>query len=386
MVYSQVGINTELPKATLDVMATPADITKTDGLIAPRLTGNELKAKDGLYGADQLGTIIYATSAASPVTTKTANVTSSGYYYFDGSIWVTFTPASTGQIEPWNVQGGTTPATINAQNIYQTGSVAIGKNAALAGTRLDVAGAVRIGAAHTGTVGANSAAFGENNTVSGESAMAFGVENQVTQFTGAAIGFANSVTQEYGIAFGQSNKVLVGTGSWGSAAFGQNNTISGSNSQVSGVSNNISGASSTAFGQNNVVTANFAQSFGYANNVGGTGSSAFGQENKTLGTVSAVFGIGNIAASPGELVLGSGNGITVSSVPSNASNGAGIVLGASTDPIFQIGNGNGTMIMVPSAGYQVRFTATSTENFTVLATESGGSGSGNVTNVTIQKI
>lgn len=85
--YSQVGINTEKPKATLDVMASPADTSKTDGFIAPRLTGDELKAKDGLYTALQTGAIIYATAAASPTTVKTANVTAAGYYYFDGSVW-----------------------------------------------------------------------------------------------------------------------------------------------------------------------------------------------------------------------------------------------------------------------------------------------------------
>ncbi|KFC20040.1 hypothetical protein [Chryseobacterium sp. FH1] len=340
--YGQVGINTDTPKATFDVVATAADPTVVDGIIAPRLTGNELKAKDDIYNADQIGTLIYATAAAAPISPKTINVTTAGYYYFDGSVWVKFSPASAAQIEPWNVQGSTTPATDNIQDIYQSGSVAVGKNAVLSGANLDVDGAVRAGQLHTGTVGVNSAAFGENNTVSGESAMAFGLENQVTQFVSGAIGFANLVTQEYAMAFGQSNKVLIGAGGYGSAAFGQSNTISGSNSHVSGVGNNVSGSSATAFGQSNTVTANFSQSFGYANRVDGTGSTAFGQENRTLGTISAVFGVSNIAASPGELVLGQNNGIITSSVPSNASNGAGIVLGAPSDPIFQIGNGNET--------------------------------------------
>lgn len=45
-----------------------------------------------------------------------------------------------------------------------------------------------------------------------------------------------------------------------------------------------------------------------------------------------------------------------------------------------------TMIIVPTAGYQVRFTAAPNQNCTILATETGSTGSGNVTNVTIQKI
>lgn len=45
-----------------------------------------------------------------------------------------------------------------------------------------------------------------------------------------------------------------------------------------------------------------------------------------------------------------------------------------------------TMLVVPNAGYQVRFTAAPNQNCTVLATETGSTGSGNVTNITIQKI
>ena len=94
LVFAQIGINTENPHATLDVNSSASDPTKTDGIIAPKLTGNELKAKDGLYTGQQKGAIIYATSAANPTTTKTVNVTQEGYYYFDGSRWVGFSTGS----------------------------------------------------------------------------------------------------------------------------------------------------------------------------------------------------------------------------------------------------------------------------------------------------
>jgi hypothetical protein len=45
-----------------------------------------------------------------------------------------------------------------------------------------------------------------------------------------------------------------------------------------------------------------------------------------------------------------------------------------------------TLLIIPTAGYQVRFTAAPNQNATVLSTETGSTGSGNVTNVTIQKI
>ncbi|UWX61173.1 hypothetical protein N0B40_02610 [Chryseobacterium oranimense] len=45
-----------------------------------------------------------------------------------------------------------------------------------------------------------------------------------------------------------------------------------------------------------------------------------------------------------------------------------------------------TVLVIPTAGYQIRFTAAPNQNCTVLSTETGSTGSGNVTNVTVQKI
>lgn len=45
-----------------------------------------------------------------------------------------------------------------------------------------------------------------------------------------------------------------------------------------------------------------------------------------------------------------------------------------------------TMLIIPSSGYQIRFTTSNNQNCTILATETDSTGSGNVTNVTIQKI
>lgn len=85
--FSQVGVGTIEPKATLDIIGTPTDVSVVDGIFSPRLTGDELKAKDAAYGADNTGAMVYVTSAAAPTTTKTVNVVSEGYYYFDGAVW-----------------------------------------------------------------------------------------------------------------------------------------------------------------------------------------------------------------------------------------------------------------------------------------------------------
>jgi hypothetical protein len=87
IIKAQVGINNTSPKATLDITAKTNNGTKPEGLIAPRLTGDQIQSGDGQYDTAQKGAIIYALSAASSPSTKTANINAEGYYYFDGSVW-----------------------------------------------------------------------------------------------------------------------------------------------------------------------------------------------------------------------------------------------------------------------------------------------------------
>ncbi|RXM41423.1 hypothetical protein BOQ62_00525, partial [Chryseobacterium sp. CH21] len=57
---------------------------------------------------------VYVTAAAVPTTTKTVNITTGGYYYFDGAVWQKL--ANGAAAEPWNVEGTTNPATANSEN------------------------------------------------------------------------------------------------------------------------------------------------------------------------------------------------------------------------------------------------------------------------------
>lgn len=82
------GHNTYNPQVSFEVAASPNDLNRIDGLMGPKLTGNQLKAKDDLYETAQAGAIVFVTAAANPTTVKTINVTSSGYYYFSGTVWV----------------------------------------------------------------------------------------------------------------------------------------------------------------------------------------------------------------------------------------------------------------------------------------------------------
>lgn len=95
-IQAQIGINTDTPKATLDIKVQTTGVTTAEGLIAPQLTRSQLVGKDARYGTDQKGAIIYVSTIDGTTTTKTTKVTIAGYYYFDGSIWqpMDYTPES----------------------------------------------------------------------------------------------------------------------------------------------------------------------------------------------------------------------------------------------------------------------------------------------------
>ncbi|GGE97824.1 hypothetical protein SAMN05443634_106176 [Chishuiella changwenlii] len=85
--HAQVGVNTTSPNATLEVASSPTNTTQADGFIPPKLTGEQLKMKDGAYQTAQIGSIIYITAPVVTPSPKTVNVTTSGHYYFNGALW-----------------------------------------------------------------------------------------------------------------------------------------------------------------------------------------------------------------------------------------------------------------------------------------------------------
>ncbi|MPS72419.1 MAG: hypothetical protein E2590_04630 [Chryseobacterium sp.] len=122
-VSAQVGINNPEPKATLDVTAKKTDGTTAEGIIAPRLTADQLFSKNDKYAADQKGSIVYVTelmSNSDNLIDDTEDVTEIGYYYHDGIKWNSM------RQEPWMISGTGTKASDNLQDIYQMGSVSIG--------------------------------------------------------------------------------------------------------------------------------------------------------------------------------------------------------------------------------------------------------------------
>ena len=116
-----VGINTDNPRSTLDVVGNPTDVAITDGIIAPRLTLAQLNSKTN-YSALQTGAIVYITNITGATVTSTARVLRVGYFYFDGTLWQPLSPENNSPVFTASLgtgSGGTTNATI-AANGFRT--------------------------------------------------------------------------------------------------------------------------------------------------------------------------------------------------------------------------------------------------------------------------
>lgn len=128
--YSQVGINTETPKATLDVIGKPTG-SLPHGMIAPRVSLSYLNTNESNYTSEQEGTIVYVNDINAVAANSTALVDNKGYYYFDGVKWVRFVIPEAITItiptEPWRISETGEQATLNTQNIYQNAKVVVGK-------------------------------------------------------------------------------------------------------------------------------------------------------------------------------------------------------------------------------------------------------------------
>lgn len=116
-----IGINTIDPKASLHIMASE-NVSLAEGLITPSLTRQQLIDKDAVYGIDQTNTLIYITDLSGITTSKTKEITSIGYYFFNGTSWQPFL------IEPWNKINTLEKATSNTDSIYQQGKVVVKGN------------------------------------------------------------------------------------------------------------------------------------------------------------------------------------------------------------------------------------------------------------------
>lgn len=126
-----VGINSTTPTVTLDVNGISSSTTVADGIRAPRITLAQLNLKTS-YGASQIGALIYVTDITGGSTvTATAQVTTVGYYYFDGTNWLSWAPKFTTPLFIASLgsgSGGQINATIAASGFNTVPLTTITKN------------------------------------------------------------------------------------------------------------------------------------------------------------------------------------------------------------------------------------------------------------------
>ncbi|MDM1297277.1 hypothetical protein HXZ94_01980 [Empedobacter falsenii] len=221
--YSQVGINTNNPNTTLDVSAKRDDIgnildnSKTLGIQAPRVTLAELSLNTGIYNNNQKGALIYITDVINgDKTGQRVNISTIGYYYFDGNKWQKI---STSIDEPWYIQNSTNSSNSNNDNIYQNGNVAIKKLNSIKNVDLDVLGSLR--AAGSGRLltesvtnpdiaGKNSVGLGIHSEAQGENSISIGNTAISNGNESISIGFHTQAIAQQEIVLGKYNAITNG--------------------------------------------------------------------------------------------------------------------------------------------------------------------------------
>lgn len=279
------GTNSPAPSSVIDM------VSSTKGALLPRvaLTSTTIAAP-----------VISPVTALTVFNTNTAGDVTPGYYYWNqdpipaNSRWVRLSSAND---EPWYNQATNLGATANTQKIYQMGSVAIQKTANIAGTTLDVEGAVRGGTNASTDVGVNSAAFGTENIAAGADSFVAG-QNNILWGTGSAVFGANNIIGS-----------TTNEGNWSLIAGLRNETNSNSRSYILGIDNVVS---------NNASGLSDNYIFGLSNILNGRRTYAFGRDIELT--------------SVDQVAIGRFNAIRASGTPTAPSP-------AATDPVFQIGVG-----------------------------------------------
>ncbi|AZA98245.1 tail fiber domain-containing protein [Chryseobacterium joostei] len=153
LLYSQaggkIGINTPNPKATLDITAKTDGTSQAEGLMIPRLTGDQIQTMTANIQPGTESLMIYATASPASPTAKVSKITQPGYYFWNGTNWESMGVNSNIYTADGSI---TTPLAsrnvdLNGKNLVfsGTGSVGIG-TAPSASAKLDVAGTVKASA------------------------------------------------------------------------------------------------------------------------------------------------------------------------------------------------------------------------------------------------
>jgi hypothetical protein len=322
--FSQVGINTTLPDAQLDVRSSnQATPSATDGLLIPKMDAfpatNPTTAQQGM--------MVYLNTD----TTFLGNPKTIGFYFWDNtsSDWIS---VGNNQTSGWSITGNSNVNSAthfigtnnNVDVVFKRGNIKSG----LLGVSQTSFG---LFALNSTTSGQNNSAFGANvlrSATSAHSNSAFGfraMELCVTGFHNSAFGFESlngNGIGNYNSAFGSKAMTNNNSGD-NNSAFGSNtlelNTSGNYNSAFgdSALKENTSGSSNSAFGVSALATNSGSNNsafgtFALGQNFSGQFNSGFGfasdVASNSLTNATAIGAYAEVAAS-NSMVLGSINGV-----------------------------------------------------------------------------
>jgi len=115
---AQVTVGARTPSnSTLEVVKLPSGSATPDGIMAPQISGDDLKAKDGKYGANQNDVLVYVTAPVTVASTKTVNVKKAGYYYYDAAkgVWIA---VASGNEDWFYMPSFNLPLDVTSYNLY----------------------------------------------------------------------------------------------------------------------------------------------------------------------------------------------------------------------------------------------------------------------------
>ena len=395
-IYAQkgrVGVNTDAPKATLDINGSSVDNIK--GILIPRVTAEEMKTMSGdaNFGVHEHSNLVYLTDTM-PTTDQTGKheyVTDQGFYYWysddtnlDKGRWIPLNDLRyVGRGNHITMDAGkngtSLPAGSNNIGIGKgslkenTGSnnIAVGVSALLKNTEGSGAVAIGTNALIRNTTGKNNIAIGTNTltqNIAANNNIAIGITalNLNTEGTNnVAIGgeaLTNNTTGKNNIALGPNtlkrnisadNNFAIGLNALEKNTTGQANMAVG-NGALSG---NINGGYNMALGYNTMPlneggSYNIALGHNSANKiVSGNYNTVIGTGGSYINNGNGNINIGNSEAGTGtpslDNIIAIGHGITIDNTTPATDNT--IILGNSTAEGPKVGVG----IYIPQAKLDV---------------------------------
>jgi len=367
-IYAQkgrVGVNTDAPKATLDINGSSVDNIK--GILIPRVTTAEMKTMSGdaNFGVHQHSNLVYLTDTmpTADQADKHEYVTDEGFYYWNNTAlkWIPLNDlryVGRGNHITMDAGQNGTSLLAGSNNIgigkgslnANTGSnnIAVGASALLKNTLGSAAIAIGTNALIRNTTGNNNIAIGTNTltqNIAGNNNIAIGVTALKENKAGnnVAIGgeaLTNNTTGKNNIALGP-NTLRQNTSADNNLAIGLNaleaNTVGQANMALgnSALSRNTNGEYNIAFGYNTMPL-----------NEGGSNNIAIGHNSANQivdGSYNTVIGTGGsyINNGNGNISIGnSGDGTDTASLDNIIAIGHGIT--PTTDNTIVLGNSTAT--------------------------------------------